>query len=56
MNLEADNAPAAITDLETILADPAAPEQLMARARQLVIAAGGSLAAEPPLLSPATDG
>ena len=32
---------AAIVDHETILSDPGTPEQLMARARQLVIAAGG---------------
>ena len=56
LNLEADDTAAAIVDLETILADPATPEQLMARARQLVIAAGGGIEAGPVTLSPATDG
>ena len=56
VSLEADDAAAAIVDLETILADPAAPEQLMARARQLVIAAGGAIEAGPVTLSPPTDG
>ncbi len=56
LSLETDNAAAAIADLETILADPGAPEQLAARARQLVIAAGGALDPGPVTLSPATDG
>jgi len=56
VSLEADDTAAAIADLETILADPSAPEQLMARARQLVIAAGGALEPGPVTLSPSTDG
>lgn len=56
LSLEADETAAAIADLETILADPSVPELLAARARQLVIAAGGGIEAGPVTLSPATDG
>jgi hypothetical protein len=56
LSLETDDAAAAVVDLETILADPAAPEQLTARARQLMIAAGGATEAGPVTLTPNTDG
>jgi len=42
-HLEAGDDAAAITDLEAVLAEPAATEALRARARQLIIAAGGAL-------------
>ena len=40
--LEAGDKPAAVRDLESIIALPDAPQQLVARARQLIIAAGGT--------------
>lgn len=43
LHLEAGDAEAAIADLQTIAATPAAPEALAARVRQLIIAAGGEL-------------
>jgi hypothetical protein len=45
MHLEADDRTAALADLEAVLAEPRATEALRARARQLIVAAGGSLPA-----------
>ncbi|MFT3974171.1 MAG: hypothetical protein QM699_12200 [Amaricoccus sp.] len=42
MHLDQGDKPAAIEDLNAVIADPASTEALRARARQLVIAAGGS--------------
>jgi hypothetical protein len=47
MQLEAGDKAAAIADLETILAEPGMLQSLQARARQLIIAAGGSLPLPP---------
>lgn len=41
--LEAGDRPGAYEDLENIIAEPAATEALIARARQLLVAAGGAL-------------
>jgi hypothetical protein len=46
MHLEAGDRAAAIADLNAALAEPAATDALQARARQLIVAAGGSI--EPP--------
>lgn len=43
MHLESGDKAAALPDLEAILADPTATEALAARARQLIIASGGTL-------------
>ncbi len=43
MHLEAGDDAAAIADLEAVLGEPGATEALRARARQLIIAAGGEL-------------
>jgi hypothetical protein len=43
MHLEAGDKPAAIADLEAVLAEPGATQALQGRARQLIIAAGGTL-------------
>jgi hypothetical protein len=43
MHLDQGDKPAAIEDLNAAIADPGATEALRARARQLVIAAGGSV-------------
>ena len=43
MHLDAGDKPAAIADLEAVLAEPTASEALLGRARQLIIAAGGTL-------------
>lgn len=43
LRLEEGDAVAARSDLQTILQTPGAPEQLVARARQLIIASGGGL-------------
>jgi hypothetical protein len=45
MHLDAGDKPAAITDLEAVLADTGATEALRARARQLIVASGGALPA-----------
>jgi hypothetical protein len=45
-HLDVGDAEAAVEDLQLAIADAAAPESLRARARQLVIAAGGALPAE----------
>lgn len=50
--LETGDKAAALADLESILALPNAPEQLVSRARQLIVAAGGAL----PGTVPATSG
>jgi hypothetical protein len=47
MRLEAGDKPGAIADLEALLAEPGATEALQGRARQLIVAAGGSLPAMP---------
>lgn len=47
MRLEAGDKAAAIEDLQAVLTDPGATEALAARARQLVIAAGGTLPGTP---------
>lgn len=44
MHLDQGDKPAAIEDLNAALADPASTDALRSRARQLVIAAGGSVA------------
>lgn len=44
MHLDQGDKPAAIEDLNAVIADPGATDALRARARQLVIAAGGSIA------------
>jgi hypothetical protein len=41
LRLETDDRPAALADLEAILATPGAPEGLRGRAQQLMVAAGG---------------
>ena len=43
MHLEAGDKPAAIADLEAVLAEPGATQALQGRVRQLIIAAGGTL-------------
>lgn len=43
MHLDAGDKPAAVTDLQALLLEPAASEALKGRARQLIVAAGGSL-------------
>ena len=53
MHLDAGDRPAAIADLQALLAEPTATEALRSRARQLILAAGGSI--EPPA-SVAVDG
>ena len=45
MHLEAGDRTAALADLEAVLAEPRATEALRARARQLIVAAGGALPA-----------
>lgn len=45
--LEAGDKPGAITDLEAILTEPTASQALQGRARQLIVAAGGSLPVAP---------
>jgi hypothetical protein len=45
MHLDAGDDEQAIADLEAVLAEPGATEALRARARQLLVAAGGSLPA-----------
>jgi hypothetical protein len=45
MRLEAGDKAAAIADLQAVLAEPGATEALQARARQLIVAAGGELPA-----------
>ncbi len=47
---------AALADLESILALPNAPEQLVARARQLIVAAGGALPGAAPAPAAETSG
>ena len=42
--IDAGDAEAAQSDLQAILDDPAAPEQVRARARQLIVATGGEVA------------
>ena len=46
-HLDAGDRPAAIADLNAALLDPTATEALQGRARQLVLALGGSIAAPP---------
>ena len=53
MRLETGDNAAAIADLETVLAEPTATEALQGRARQLIIAAGGTLPL-PPTAAPVT--
>ena len=55
-HLEAGDREAAIADLNAALADPAATAGLQTRARQLIVAAGGSIAAPPAPVAPAVDG
>lgn len=43
LSLESGDRPAAIADLQAILTTPNAPEQLVARTRQLLVASGGTL-------------
>ena len=45
MHLDAGDKPAAIADLQAVLDEPTASEALRGRARQLIIAAGGTLPA-----------
>jgi hypothetical protein len=47
MRLESGDKAGAIADLDTILAEPTATQALQGRARQLIIAAGGSLPLPP---------
>jgi hypothetical protein len=54
MQLEAGDREAAIADLNAVLADPAATAAMQARARQLIVAAGGSV--EMPAPAVAVDG
>jgi hypothetical protein len=53
MLLEAGDKAAAIADLEAVLVEPGATQGLQARARQLIIAAGGSLPLPPAVDAPA---
>ncbi len=48
MHLDAGDKAAAVDDLKTLLDEPSASEALRGRARQLIIAAGGSLPAAAP--------
>lgn len=43
VHLENGDAPAALSDLEAVLAEPGVPEALRTRAQQLIIASGGAL-------------
>lgn len=54
LSLETGDKTAAIADLSEILALPNAPEQLAGRARQLIVAAGGTLPGAPSSAAPAT--
>ncbi len=54
MRFEAGDKEGAIADLQTILSEPTATEALSGRARQLIIAAGGSIPAVPTAAPPAT--
>ncbi len=53
MHLDGGDKPAAVADLQALLAEPAASEALRGRARQLIIAAGGTLPAATPAPAPA---
>lgn len=55
MALEGGNRDAAVADLNEALADPSATEALQGRARQLILAAGGSVTL-PGAAAPAVDG
>lgn len=48
MHLDQGDKPAAVEDLNAVIAEPTATEALRARARQLVIAAGGTVALPTP--------
>ena len=48
MHLEAGDDAAAIADLQAVLAEPGATAAMQARARQLIVAAGGELPADLP--------
>jgi hypothetical protein len=52
MHLDGGDKAGAIADLQAVLAEPAASEALRGRARQLIVAAGGTL----PAAAPAADG
>lgn len=54
MRLETGDKDGAVADLQAILAEPMASEALQGRARQLIIAAGGSIPAVPQAGTPAT--
>jgi hypothetical protein len=53
MQIDAGDKAGAIADLEAVLAEPAASEPLRARARQLIVAVGGTV---PEPAAPAADG
>ncbi|MFO1106979.1 MAG: hypothetical protein U1E34_12840 [Amaricoccus sp.] len=53
MSLETGDKAAAIADLSVILSLPTTPEQLATRARQLIVAAGGTLPGAGPAPAPA---
>ena len=52
MMLETGDKAAALADLDSILALPNAPEQLVSRTRQLIVAAGGTLPGAAPAPTP----
>jgi len=54
MKLEGGDKDGAVADLQAILADPIATEGVLGRARQLIVAAGGSIPAVPQAGPPAT--
>jgi len=53
MRLEQGDKDGAVADLQAVLAEPTATEALQGRARQLIIAAGGSIPAVPQAGAPA---
>ncbi len=55
MHLDAGDKAAALTDLQALLTEPNATDALKARARQLIIAAGGTVPVPVPV-SPSADG
>ena len=56
MHIEAGDRPAAVADLNAVLEDPASTEAVQARARQLIVAAGGALHPVDPAAAPPADG